>query len=101
MVRMSLPALAFASAALLAGLTAPIQRDAYAAAPRSCWGQATKVFAQLGEMGPHASQQTTPRLGLAGLARSLYEAGVISEPTLQALGAFVASDLGLSIDACM
>lgn len=66
----------------------------------SCWGQASAVFARMGEMGQHASQQDEPRLGLANLARALFDAGVISEPTLAALGAFVAAELGLSIDRC-
>ena len=67
----------------------------------ACWGQATAVFAQTGVMGEHASQQPTPRLGLRNLAHALYDAGAIPEDSLQALGAFVASELGLSIDACM
>lgn len=67
----------------------------------ACWGQATAVFAQMGEMGEHASQQLNPRLGLANLAESLYEAGVIPDDSIQALGAFVADSLGLTIDACM
>jgi hypothetical protein len=78
MARMSPSALAFASAGLLAGLTTLVQpvpalafEAQYAAAPHACWGQATKVFAQLGEVGTHASQQGTPRLGLARLARAL------------------------------
>lgn len=66
----------------------------------ACWGQATKVFAQTGEMGEHASQQPTPRLGLANLARALYDAGVLPDDSIQALGAFVATELGLSVDAC-
>ncbi len=73
---------------------------AFAANEASCWGQATKVFAQMGEMGEHASQQDNPRLGLRNLARALYEQGVIEDDTLQALGAFVADELGLSIEAC-
>jgi len=68
---------------------------------RSCWGQATAVFAQMGQLGEHASEQETPRLGLANLARALFDAGVISEPTLAALGAFVADESGLHIDACL
>lgn len=67
----------------------------------SCWGQATSVFAKTGEMGKHASQQSEPRLGLANLARALFEAGVIEEPTLAELGSFVASELGLELDRCM
>lgn len=66
----------------------------------ACWGQATKVFAQMGDMGPHASQQPTPRLGLHNLAVALYDAGVIPDDSMGALGAFVADELGLSIDAC-
>lgn len=68
---------------------------------RACWGQATRVFAEMGEMGEHASQQPTPRFGLRNLARLLFDAGVIPDDSMQALGAFVAAELGLSIDACM
>lgn len=67
----------------------------------ACWGQATAVFAQMGEMGEHASQEPTPRLGLKNLANALYEAGIIPDNSMAALGAFVAAELGLSIDACM
>jgi hypothetical protein len=67
----------------------------------ACWGQATAVFAEMGEMGKHASQMATPRLGLHNLALALYDEGVIDSPTLWALGAFVAGELGLSIGACM
>lgn len=66
----------------------------------NCWGQASAVFAKTGVMGEHASEQNEPRLGLARLARELYEMGVIPEPTLAALGAFVADELGLDIDSC-
>jgi len=66
----------------------------------ACWGQATAVFAQMGDMGEHSSQQSSPRVGLHNLAVILYDAGVISEPSMAALGAFVADALGLSIDAC-
>lgn len=66
----------------------------------SCWGQATAVFAHTGEMGEHASQQATPRYGLRNLARELYKAEVIPDDSMQALGAFVAGELGLTIEAC-
>jgi len=69
--------------------------------PNACWGQATKVFAQTGEMGEHASQQATPRIGLRNLARALYEQGVIPDDSLQSLGQFVAAELGLTIEACL
>lgn len=67
---------------------------------RACWGQATAVFAQMGAMGEHASQQPTPREGLRNLARALYETGVLPDDSMEALGAFVAAELGLSIEAC-
>jgi hypothetical protein len=73
------------------------------AAPQNdsaCWGQATQVFAQTGDMGEHASQQPTPRDGLRNLARTLADLGVIPDDSMQALGAFVATELGLSIEAC-
>jgi hypothetical protein len=99
--------LAVAGAALLTGCSDAVQPQApeipeaqMAISPKACWGQATKVFAQMGQMGQHASEQPNPRLGLANLARALYDAGVIPEPTMQALGQFVAAELGLSIDAC-
>ena len=55
----------------------------------------------MGVMGEHASQQQEPRLGLAGLAQALFEAGILPEPTLAALGAFVTAELGLNVDACL
>lgn len=67
---------------------------------KACWGQATKVFAQMGMMGEHASSFETPRLGLRNLARALYEQEVLPDDSMQALGAFVATELGLSIEAC-
>lgn len=67
----------------------------------ACWGQATKVFARMGAMGQHASQQPTPRVGLRNLARALYDAGIIPDDSMAALGSFVAAELGLSIEACM
>ena len=67
---------------------------------RACWGQATAVFAQMGVMGEHASEQPNPRLGLRNLAVALYEAGVLPDDSMEALGTFVAAELGLSIDAC-
>lgn len=67
---------------------------------RACWGQATAVFAQMGMMGEHASQQPNPRLGLRNLAKALYETGGLPDDSMEALGAFVADELGLSIEAC-
>lgn len=87
------------AAVLAIGLLAP----AASAGPsdKACWGQASKVFAQMGEMGDHSSSFTTPRLGLRNLARLLADIGAIPDDSMQALGAFVAGELGLSIDACM
>ena len=67
----------------------------------ACWGEATQVFAQMGEMGEHASQQSTPRLGLRNVAKALFEQGVLPDDSLQALGAFLSSALGLTIDSCL
>ena len=76
--------------------------QATAAPPaEACWGHATAVFAQMGVMGEHAAEQQEPRLGLARLARTLFELGVLPEPTLAALGAFVTAELGLSVDTCL
>jgi hypothetical protein len=66
----------------------------------ACWGQASAVFARTGAMGEHSRSFDTPRLGLRNLARLLYEAGVLEDDSMQALGAFVAAQLGLEIDAC-
>ena len=67
----------------------------------ACWGQASAVYAKLGYMGEHSSQQEEPRDGLYNLAVYLYNDGIIDEPSLAALGAFVAEAEGLSIDACI
>lgn len=68
----------------------------------ACWGQASAAFARMGEMGKHASQEVTPRYGLANLASILYDDGVIDAPTLQALGAYLVSvDPDLTVEACM
>jgi hypothetical protein len=92
------------AAALMAAATlgvAPLAASAATPNSNACWGQATRVFAATGELGQHASSEPTPRLGLANLARGLFSEGVIPAPTMQALGAFVTAQLGLSIDACV
>ena len=99
---------AVSGAALAAGTAAttpepsaaPVTASA-ASNNQACWGQATAVFAATGQLGQHASSEPTPREGLANLARALYAQGTIPAPTMQALGAFVAGQLNLSIDACM
>ena len=94
--------LSFVIALLLGAIivATPLTADNALAADAACWGQASAVFAQTGEMGKHSSNQENPRLGLRNLARALYEAGVIPDDTMQSLGVFVANELGLSIDAC-
>lgn len=67
----------------------------------ACWGQASAVFARTGVMGEHASQQETPRIGLRNLARDLYALGLLPDDSLESLGAFVAIEYKLSIDACL
>lgn len=74
--------------------------QASAQSNQACWGQASAVFAQMGEMGEHSSGFENPRLGLKNLAKLLHESGVLEAPTMQALGAYVAAELGLSISAC-
>ena len=68
---------------------------------RACWGEATQALAGLGEMGYHASQQPTPRLGLRNVARLLNDLGLLPDDSLQSLGAFLSSALGLNIDSCL
>jgi hypothetical protein len=54
----------------------------------------------MGEMGEHSSSFETPRLGLRNLARQLADLGIIPDSSMASLGAFVATELGLSIEAC-
>lgn len=68
----------------------------------ACWGQATAVYAQMGEMGEHASTQPTPRDGLANLAQQLYDGEILADDTVQALAAWLVSiDPDLTVEACM
>lgn len=76
------------------------EAEATAAQNAACCGQATAVFAQTGQMGIHAGEQDEPRMGLANLARALFEAGILEDDSLAALGAFVAAEPGLDIEAC-
>ena len=67
---------------------------------KACYGQAAAVFAMTGEMGKHSSSFDTPRLGLRNLARSLYEAGIIADDSMESLGKFVAEEFGIDLSAC-
>ena len=90
---------ALALASIFALMLMPVSAKAYT---NACWGQASAAFARLGEMGYHASQEETPRDGLASLANDFYDAGLIDAPTLQALAAFIVSiDPNLTVEACM
>lgn len=89
---------------LLAALALPVFATSDNATDNydACWGQATAVFAQMGKMGEHASQEETPRAGLGNLARQLYDDGLLADDTIQALAAWLVSiDDSLSVDACM
>lgn len=66
----------------------------------SCCGQGSAVFAQTGAMGKHSSSFANPRLGIRNLARAPADAGLIPDDTMALLGAYVADELGLSIDTC-
>ena len=87
-------------AALVVAMVLPAGVAGAAPADEACWGQATKAFAQSGEMGEHASGFDTPRLGLRNLARQLHDQGILEDDSMQALGAFVADELGLEVEAC-
>ena len=58
------------------------------------------MFAQTGIMGEHSLSQANPRLGQRNLARALAHGGVTADDSMPSLGTFVATELGLSIDAC-
>lgn len=90
------------AAFVLAPATGLSSGSTVSAAPdaKACWGQASQVFAQMGAMGEHSSSFPTPRAGLRNLARLLSDAGVIPDDSMQALGAFVAAELGLEIESC-
>jgi hypothetical protein len=89
-----------AAVLLLAFAAAPVAAKKGGNQDAACWGQASAVFARMGEMGEHSSSFETPRLGLRNLARALYNAGAIPNDSMAALGQFVAAELGLSIEAC-
>jgi len=98
---LAIAAAACSSPTAISPTPAPTVSASATSQPDACWGQATQVFARLGQMGQHASQQPNPRFGLRNLARALYDQGVIPDDSMQSLGAFVAAAYGLSIDACM
>lgn len=58
----------------------------------NCWGVVSSQLAQVeGGIGDHTSSQSNPRLGLGNVARLFYDQGLISSPTVSALGSFLAT----------
>jgi hypothetical protein len=89
----------FIAALTAAVLSILLMTSAVSAGP-SCWGQASAVFAQTGDLGQHSAGFGTPRLGLRNLARTLHDADIIPDDSMEALGGFVADEFGFTIDAC-
>jgi hypothetical protein len=92
----------FALLLTVALLTGLVGGTAAAPSENACWGQATKAYVdtEVGIMGKHASEFSTPRLGLRNLARFLHDQDILDDDSMQALGAFVAAEEGLEVDAC-
>jgi hypothetical protein len=91
----------FGSAMLVVFLLVVMVVPASAANDSACWGQASAVYAQMGEMGEHSSSFESPRMGLRNLARYLYSIDAIPDDSMASLGVFVAEALELEIEACM
>ena len=73
-------------------LAAPPARSGSQTSTSNCWGVVSAQLAHVeGGLGDHTSSQSNPRLGLGNVARLFYQQGLISEPTLSALGSFLAS----------
>ena len=92
--------LILAAALLAVGMVAG---PALAAAPGdvNCWGVVTSQRATVyGDVGTHSSAQDEPRSGLRNVAVALYEANLISAPTLGALGSGLATLDGLDGTFC-
>lgn len=73
-------------------VAAPASQRSSQSTVNNCWGVVSAQFAHVeGGLGDHTSSQSNPRLGLGNVARLFYEQGLINEPTLSALGSFLAS----------
>lgn len=73
-------------------LGAPPSQPTSQGSASNCWGVVSAQLAHVeGGLGDHTSSQSNPRLGLGNVADLFYEQGLISEPTLSALGSFLAS----------
>ena len=67
----------------------------------NCWGVVTSQRATTEhDIGQHASSQDEPRLGLANVARLLYELGLTDGPHVSDLGSFLAEMDGLDATHC-
>lgn len=89
------------SVLMLAAVSTTVGASAPSGVNEACWGQATAIFAKSGEMGYHASQEETPRMGLHNLAVLLADLGIIEDDSLYSLALFVTADWNLTIDACL
>ena len=89
--------LAAMAALSLASIAGPAQAAAPAGSGPSsngsnCWGVVSAQLAEVeGGLGEHTSSQTLPRLGLGNVARLFFEMGLIDDPSVSALGSFLAS----------
>jgi len=90
-VLISLGAASLLTAPALA-TAAPTSQQGSRITTSNCWGVVSAQLAKVeGGLGDHTSSQANPRLGLGNVARLFYELDLISEPTLSALGSFLAS----------
>jgi hypothetical protein len=97
--------LALASSILAAGLIAsPTFAAGTPGGPDGqwCWGVVSSQRASTyHDLGSHVSSQSEPRLGLANVARLFFSLGFIDEPSVYALGSFLASVDELSATGCV
>jgi len=92
-------ALLIAAAALAAVSAAPVA--AAAPANANCWGVVSAQRATtLGDIGQHASAQSTPRLGLGNTARLLFDLGLTAGPHVSDLGSGLATLDGIPETSC-
>jgi hypothetical protein len=83
------------------GLHRPARTGQWFGSRRCLLGTSHGGLCPNGRDGQTRQSGTDTPSGLRNLARALYEAGVIADDSMATLGQFVASAMGLSIDACM
>jgi opacity protein-like surface antigen len=92
-------AILLAGAALAALAAGPVA--AAAPANPSCWGVVSAQRAtSTGDIGEHASAQSTPRLGLGNTARLLHDLGLTGGPHVSDLGSTLAELDGIDATSC-